>query len=78
MSNNPRLERTETDRSDSSDQPQPSHIPGTNKGEEQALTTKEVGRQAGRKNYQDARDSTGINAAARQPIHPAMPNIPPA
>jgi hypothetical protein len=78
MSNNPRLERTETDRSDSSDQPQPSHIPGTNKGEEQALTTKEPGREAGRKNYQDARDSTGINSDKRQPIDPSMPNIPPA
>ncbi len=78
MSNNPRLERTEFSRSDRSNQPQPSHIPGTNKGEEQALTSKEAGREAGRKNYQDARDSTGINSAARQPIHPAMPNIPPA
>lgn len=59
MSNNPRRERIESDRSDSSDQPQPSHIPGTKKGEEQALTSKEAGREAGRKNYQDARDATG-------------------
>ncbi|MEP6778087.1 MAG: hypothetical protein ABI944_06500 [Chthoniobacterales bacterium] len=72
------MSTTETDRSERSRQPQPAHISGTNKGEEQALTSKEVGREAGRKNYQDARDSTGINAAARQPIAPGMPNIPPA
>lgn len=78
MSNDPTRERTESSRSDDSNQPQPSHIPGTKKGEEQALTSKEAGRDANRKNYLDARDSTGINAAARQPIHPAMPNIPPA
>jgi hypothetical protein len=59
-------------------QPQPVHIPGTNKGEEQALTSKEAGRELNRKNYQSARDATGINAAQRQPIHPAMPHIPPA
>ena len=69
---------SEANRSDSGKQPQPSHIAGTKKGEEQALTSTEVGRERDRKNYQDARDSTGINAAARQPIHPAMPFIPPA
>ncbi|MEY2439370.1 MAG: hypothetical protein QOI34_755 [Verrucomicrobiota bacterium] len=69
---------TETDRSERTHLPQPNHIPGTKKGEEQALTSREPGREEGRKNYQDARDSTGINAAQRQPIHPAMPNIPPA
>ncbi len=69
---------TETDRSERSYQPQPNHVPGTDKGEEQALSSREVGRELGRKNYQDARDATGINAAKRQPIHPAMPNIPPA
>ncbi|MDP9098208.1 MAG: hypothetical protein M3N48_04345 [Verrucomicrobiota bacterium] len=68
----------EIDRSERTYQAPPTHIPGAKKGEEQALTTKEVGREAGRKNYQDARDATGINAAQRQPIHPAMPNIPPA
>ncbi|MEP6602677.1 MAG: hypothetical protein ABJB69_01875 [Spartobacteria bacterium] len=66
------------DRSERTHKAEPNHVPGTNKGEEQALTSKEVGRENGRKNYQDARDSTGINAAQRQPIHPAMPNIPPA
>ena len=68
----------ESSRSDNSNQPQPAHIPGTNKGEEQALTSKEAGRAADRKNYQDARDSTGINADKRQPIHPAMPFLPPS
>ncbi len=72
------MSMTETERSERTHVPQPNHIPGTNKGEEQALTSKEAGREDGRKKYQDARDSTGINAAARQPIHPDMPQIPPA
>ncbi len=72
------MSTTETDRSERTHLPQPNHVPGTNKGEEQALTSKEAGREAGRKKYQDARDSTGINAAQRQPIHPDMPQIPPA
>ncbi len=67
---------SESDRSDSN-QPQPSHVAGIPKGEEQAMNSKEPGREKDRKNYQDARDSTGINADKRQPIHPAMPNIPP-
>ncbi|HEX4086792.1 MAG TPA: hypothetical protein VHY22_17900 [Chthoniobacteraceae bacterium] len=60
--------------------PQPVHIPGTSRGEELALTKgKEPGRRghAGR-NYRGARDSTGINARNRRPIHPDMPSIPPA
>ena len=69
---------SEQDRSDGSNQPQPAHVPGINKGEEMALTNSEAGRETGRKNYQDARDSTGINSDARQPIHPDMPQIPPA
>ncbi|MDQ6911972.1 MAG: hypothetical protein M3119_00830 [Verrucomicrobiota bacterium] len=72
------MSNEEKDRSERTHQAEPTHVPGTNKGEEQALTSKEAGREAGRKNYQDARDSTGINAAARQPIAPGMPNIPPA
>jgi hypothetical protein len=40
---------------------------------------KEPGRESGNtRNYRTARDSTGINAAQRAPIHPDMPNIPPA
>ena len=59
-------------------QPIPNHVSGTPKGEEQALSGREPGRETGRKNYRDARDSTGINPDARQPILPVMPNIPPA
>lgn len=72
------MSMNETERSERTHLPKPNHVPGTNKGEEQALTSKEPGRELGRKNYQDQRDSTGINAAARQPIHPDMPNLPPA
>jgi hypothetical protein len=38
---------------------------------------KEPGRGQG-KQYRSSRDSTGINPQNRQPISPAMPNIPPA
>jgi hypothetical protein len=57
--------------------PEPVHIPGTKKGEEAALNSKEPGRGQG-KQYRSARDSTGINPQDRQPINPAMPNIPPS
>jgi hypothetical protein len=57
--------------------PEPVHISGTIKGEELSLNKKEPGRGT-RKQYRDARDSTGINADQRQPIDPSMPNIPPA
>ena len=57
---------------------QSDHVGGIPKGEEQAMNSTEAGRDRDRKNYQDARDSTGINADKRQPIHPAMPFIPPA
>lgn len=55
----------------------PDHVAGTPKGEEQALNSREAGRDPNRKNYRDARDSTGINADKRQPILPSMPNLPP-
>ena len=58
--------------------PDPVHVKGMLRGEELAINK---GREAGRggdRGYRSARDSTGINAKARQPIHPAMPNIPPA
>ncbi len=61
-----------------SSQPVPDHVAGTPKGEEQALGGREPGRDPNRKYYRDARDSTGINADARQPIVPGMANIPPA
>lgn len=48
------------------------------RGEEMAASKgREPGR-GGQKYYRSARDSTGINAKAREPISPAMPNIPPA
>jgi hypothetical protein len=57
--------------------PEPIHVSGMSKGEEYALEHgKEPGR--GSKQYRGARDATGINASLRRPIHPAMPNIPPA
>jgi hypothetical protein len=61
-----------------SNPPQPNHTPGTPKGEELALTHREPGRDPDRKYYRSARDSTGICAKERNPIHPDMPNIPPA
>jgi len=60
--------------------PQPIHVPGTTRGEELALRK---GKEPGRKrenarNYRSARDSTGINANQRGPIHPDMPSMPPS
>ena len=57
--------------------PDPVHVPGMIRGEEQVL---ELGREPGRggKQYRSARDSTGINPEHHKPIHPAMPSIPPA
>jgi hypothetical protein len=58
--------------------PEPVHVPGTMRGEEVSIKRgKEPGRLAGRKNYRTMRDATGINADDREPIHPAMPHIPP-
>jgi len=56
--------------------PEPVHVPGMHKGEELALESHEAGR--GGTQYRVARDSTGINPEHHKPIHPAMPNIPPA
>lgn len=57
--------------------PEPVHVAGMHKGEEQALNgSHEAGR--GGRQYRGARDSTGINAEHHQPIDPAMPSIPPA
>ena len=56
----------------------PSHTEGTNKGEEWVIRK---GREPGRNEsapIRDARDSTSINAYARQPIDPRMPQIPPS
>jgi hypothetical protein len=66
--------------------PQPVHVKGTAKGEEMVLQKgAEPGRakpdmqgDQGRQPYRTARDSTSINPEHRNPIHPDMPNIPPA
>jgi hypothetical protein len=59
--------------------PEPTHVEGIHKGEEAVLELgQEPGRRSDRKQYRDARDATSIDAKHRQPIHPAMPNIPPA
>lgn len=58
--------------------PNPVHIPGTSKGEELSVHQgKEPGRGSG-KHYRSSRDSTGINPEDRKPIHPDMPELPPA
>jgi hypothetical protein len=54
------------------------HTPGTPKGEERI---RREGREPGRENPnigRSARDSTSINPAARGPIDPRMPQMPPA
>jgi hypothetical protein len=56
----------------------PAHTPGTPKGEERV---RREGREPGRKMQnvgRTARDSTSINAEARDPIDPRMPHLPPA
>lgn len=49
----------------------PSHTPGTPRGESLSAP---VAQRPTRK----ADDATGINVADRAPIHPKMPNLPPA
>lgn len=57
--------------------PEPVHVPGTVRGEELTFKEgKEPGRRRGRKYYRSARDSTGVNAADREPILASMPSIP--
>jgi hypothetical protein len=54
------------------------HTPGTPKGEERV---RRAGREPGREDTKYgrmARDATGINAAAEDPIDPRMPHLPPA
>ena len=62
-----------------SDPPKPTHVPGTNKGEELAMKLgREPGRcEPGKNGYRSARDSTSINADAQGPIDPRMPQMPP-
>ena len=61
-------------------QPEPTHVPGTNKGEEMVANK---GREAGReehdrRGYRSARDATSVNPEKRDPIDPRMPYMPPA
>ena len=58
--------------------PLPTHIAGTQKGEELTLTQ---GKEPGRgddSHYRTARDATGINAKNRDPIDPKMGWLPPS
>ncbi|MDR3638152.1 MAG: hypothetical protein P4L84_30390 [Isosphaeraceae bacterium] len=56
----------------------PSHTPGTPRGEELVRKHgREPGRD-GRDGHRTARDATSVNPEAREPIDPAMPNLPPA
>jgi hypothetical protein len=56
----------------------PSHTPGTPKGEERVRRHGfEPGREL-KEPQRTARDSTSINAEARGPIDPRMPEMPPA
>jgi hypothetical protein len=59
--------------------PKGTHVAGTQRGEELVRDKgREPGRDSGGSSYRTARDSTGLNAKARGPIDPRMPNIPPA
>ncbi len=62
-----------------SNPPKPTHVPGTNKGEELvAKRGREPGRDVrGKNGYRSARDSTAINADHQGPIDPRMPEMPP-
>ncbi len=52
-----------------------SHTPGITRGEEMVLREgPEPGRETGTRT---ARDATGVNAKARDPIDPRMPHLPP-
>ena len=56
----------------------PTHVKGVKRGEEFVLEKGQEPGRGGGKQYRSSRDSTGINASDRAPIHPAMPSIPPA
>jgi len=56
----------------------PAHTPGTPRGEE---LVRKYGREEGRKDPKvgrTARDATSVNAAAKDPIDPRMPHLPPS
>lgn len=59
--------------------PRPTHVPGTNKGEELAMKRgREPGRgERGTNGYRNSRDSTSVDPAGTAPIDPRMPQMPP-
>jgi len=60
--------------------PKPVHVPGTRKGNEVVRKAgPEPGRHPGsQRDYRTARDSTSISPDGSRPIHPDMPEMPPA
>jgi hypothetical protein len=63
----------------------PAHTPGTGKGEEKAVSSREQGRHDIGTTHRDrpasgstARDATGINPENEEPIDPRMPHFIPA
>ena len=58
--------------------PVPTHVPGTTRGERVAVEKGIEAGRGGQKSYRTARDSTGVRPTDRRPIHPDMPDIPPA
>jgi hypothetical protein len=54
----------------------PAHTPGIRSGNSKGNYGKQAGMKADGKRGAEA--STGVNAKARQPIDPRMPNLPPA
>jgi len=58
--------------------PDPVHVAGMERGEEAVFKHgTEAGRGKSKQGYRSARDSTSIESERREPIDPAMPNIPP-
>jgi hypothetical protein len=55
---------------------QPTHVRGINQGNSKGNYEKQVGHT--RDGRSTAERSTGVNARARNPIDPSMPNLPPA
>ena len=62
-----------------SNPPKPTHVPGTNKGEEMVINHgREPGRaERGKNGYRSSRDSTTVSTSGG-PIDPRMPEMPPA
>ena len=58
--------------------PEPVHVAGIHKGEEYVIDHGREHGRGGAESYRSARDSTSINPDKHAPIHPAIPNIPPA